>query len=323
MIRMVVTVLGVLAFAVAAAGLVSRYLPIGNEVVLVVAAASPHLTCAGLAALILFSVTRHWALTIVAALLCIAMIGIQLPRYFGPEKTTVPSASVRVLSANLGLGHADPRAVVALATGSADVLVLQEMTPEVATAMSAAGLDAVFPHRVIDPRPMAAGIGVWSRHPIVDSAPIGGYQMPMLSAQIRLPGIRFDTTVLAVHLAAPWVQPLRWFSGDIEQLPTTLREVSRNAGAGAVIVAGDLNATYDMQPFRRLLAEGYRDAAEQAGAGLTLTYPSRPWQRPVIGIDHILVYNCSASAAHTVAVPGSDHRGLAATIDIPVDLTAS
>jgi hypothetical protein len=70
----------------------------------------------------------------------------------------------------------------------------------------------------------------------------------MLSAQIRVPGVRFDATVLAVHLAAPWVQPLRWFRGDIEKLPATLDELARIAGSGAVIVAGDLNATYDMLP---------------------------------------------------------------------------
>ena len=37
-------------------------------------------------------------------------------------------------------------------------------------------------------------------------------------------------TVLAVHLAAPWVQPLQYFRADIAQFPTTLRAVARNAG---------------------------------------------------------------------------------------------
>ena len=96
------------------------------------------------------------------------------------------------------------------------------------------------------------------------------------------------------------------------------RTVQRRRTAGAVIVAGDLNSTYDMLPFRRLLADGYRDAAEQAGAGLSRTYPSRPWRRPMIGIDHVLLCNCAATSAPTVAVPGSDHRGLATIIDLPV-----
>lgn len=78
-----------------------------------------------------------------------------------------------------------------------------------------------------------------------------------------------------------------------------------------------------MEPFRKFLDEGYRDAGEQVGAGLTRTYPSKPWRPPMIGIDHVLVYNCVASSVRTVPLPGSDHRGLATVIDVPVDPTAS
>ncbi|KUI07065.1 endonuclease [Mycolicibacterium acapulense] len=323
MIRVPATVLGALAFALALAGVVSRYLPVDSEVVLVLASASPYLTAAGVASMALFAVARRWAATILAAALCVVMLAVLAPRFLGPEKTGVPAVSVRVLTANLGMGGADARAVVALASSVADVLVVQEMTPQVAEAMSAAGLDTVFGHRAIDPRPSADGIGVWSRHPIVAAAAVEGYQMPMLSTRIRVPGVRFDLTVLAVHLAAPWVQPLRWFSEDIARFPETLRALADTAGSGAVVVAGDLNATYDMSPFRRLLDEGYRDAAEQAGAGLTRSYPSRPWLPSVVGIDHVLLRNCAASSAYTVEVPGSDHRGLATVVDIPADPTAS
>jgi endonuclease/exonuclease/phosphatase (EEP) superfamily protein YafD len=262
-------------------------------------------------------------LTIGAASLCAVTLMLVLPRYVGAEQSTVPAVSVRVLTANLGLGEADPKAVVALARDTADVLVVQELTPGLAVAMSWAGLDAVMPHRSIDPRTRAAGIGIWSRYPIAASQPVGGYAMPMRSARIQVPGVVLAPTVLAVHLAAPWVQPLQYFRDDIARFPTTLADVARAAGSGAVIVAGDLNATYDMRPFRRLLDEGYRDAAEQAGAGLTRSFPSRPWRGPVVGIDHVLVRNCTATRAQTVPVPGSDHRGLFTVIEIPVDPTAS
>jgi endonuclease/exonuclease/phosphatase family metal-dependent hydrolase len=323
MIRLFATFLGLLAFAVGAAGLASRYLEVTNEAVLVVAAASPYLTTAAVVALILFGLARRWLLTILAAVLCVTMIGVQLPRYLGPEKVGVPSVAVRVVTANLGYGQADPRSVAELASTTADVLVLQELTPEAAAGLTAAGLDGMFSHRFINPEERAYGIGVWSRYPIVESQRIDGYQMPMLKTRIQVPGLMFAPTVLALHLAAPWVQPLDRFRDDIARLPVTLREVSRGAGAGAVIVAGDFNATMDMQPFRQLLDAGYRDAGEQVGAGLTRTYPSKPWRRPLIGIDHVLVYNCTATSAATVDVPGSDHRGLAATIEMPVDPTAS
>jgi endonuclease/exonuclease/phosphatase (EEP) superfamily protein YafD len=323
MIRVLATVIGGLALVVAAVGLVARYLSISNEVVLIVAAASPYLSAAGLVAMILFALIRRWVMTIVAALLCAAMLIVLLPRFLGPEKSTVPSVSVRVLTANLGLGEADPNAVVALARETADVLVVQEMTPGLAAAMVRAGLDDVMPHRSIDPRKNANGIGIWSRYPIADSRAVSGHAMPMRIARIQVPGVVIAPTLLAVHLAAPWVQPLQYFRDDIARFPTTLQELARNEGSGAVIVAGDLNSTYDMRPFRRLLDAGYRDAAEQAGAGLTGSFPSRSWYGPVFGIDHVLVRNCTATAAQTVPVPGSDHRGLFTVVEIPVDPTAS
>src|SRR3954468_1718367 len=264
MIRMSATVVGVLSLAVAAVGLVARYLPISNDAVLVIAALSPFLAAAGVAAMILFAVVRRWVLTILAAVLCAVMLLVLMPRFLGPEKSTVPSVSVRVLTANLSLGQADPKGVVALARDTADVLVVQEMTPGLSVAMSAAGLDGVMPYRSIDPRKNAEGIGIWSRSPIPDSQAVAGYQLAMRTARLGVPGVRFAPTVLAVHLAAPWVQPLRYFRADIAQFPTTLQAAARNAGSGAVIVAGDLNSTYDMQPFRRLLDAGYRDGAEEA-----------------------------------------------------------
>jgi len=323
MIRVFATVLGVLAFVVGAVGLASRYLPITNEAILVVAAASPYLTTASGVALILFALARRWVLTIAAALLCVVMVGVQLPRFIGPEPMDVPSVAVRVVTANLGFGRADSSGVAELARSSADVLVIQELTPEAVAGLSSAGVDGTFPHRILNPEAKASGIGIWSRYPIVDSSQVEGYQMPMLRARIQVPGVRFAPTLLAVHLAAPWVQPLHIFREDMTRFPATLRDVARYAGSGAVIVAGDLNSTMDMQPFRKFFDEGYRDAGEQVGAGLTRTYPSKPWRKPMIGIDHVLVYNCAASSVRTVALPGSDHQGLATVIDVPVDPTAS
>ena len=60
MIRVLVTVVGLLALAVAAVGFVARYLSISNEVLLVVAAASPYLCATGVAAMVLFAVARRW-----------------------------------------------------------------------------------------------------------------------------------------------------------------------------------------------------------------------------------------------------------------------
>lgn len=326
MIRLLATLLGLGALAVAMAGLVARYLPISGHPTLILAAAAPYLTVAAPAAVLLFGLGRRFVLTLVAFAVTVALLWVYVPRYpvFGaaaPSQT--PSVDVRVLTANLGMGQADPAALVTLAGNSADVVAVQEMTQEAADGLSAAGMDTVFPHRVIVPAPMASGIGIWSRHPIVHSGRIDGYAMPMIGTRIRIPGVRVDTTVLSVHLAAPWPMPIGAWRSDITLFPDTLHEIGRTAGAGAVIVAGDFNATYEMAPFRELLDTGYGDAGVDARAGLTRSYPGRGQRPPLIGIDHILTKNSTASTAQTVVVPGADHRGLLATVRVPVDMTAS
>lgn len=323
MIRFLATVLGLLALAVALVGFAARHLTISAHPALVLAAAAPYLAVAAPAAVLLLAMGRRRVLTLLAVLLTAASAWVYLPRYLGPSTPPQAGVDVRVLTTNLGMGRADPPALVALARDTADVVAVQEMTQSAADGLSAAGMDAVFPHRVILPAPLASGIGLWSRHPIVQSGRIDGYALPMVGARIRIPGVAVDTTVLSVHLAAPWPQPIDQWLYDIAAFPATLDEMGRAAGAGAVIVAGDFNATADMEPFRRLLQHGYADASTEAGAGLARTYPARGRWPAVIGIDHVLVRNCTAVAARTVVVPGADHRGLLAAVNVPVDMTAS
>lgn len=317
--RILLTVLGVLALITAALGLAGRYVPIDRHAVLVVASASPYLMLAAPVAVALLGLGRRWVLTGLAALLSVALLVVMLPRYIGSERAAEDSAAVRVLTANLGMGRADPRALAAAASATADVLVVEEMTQEAATGLSRAGVDRAFPHRMLDPHPMAGGIGVWSRHPITDSGFLEDYTLSTLRVRIQVPGVVIAPTVVAIHLPAPWPMSIAAWRRDLARLPATLRDLGGQAGAGAVIVAGDLNATTDMAPFRRLLDEGYRTATEQAGAGLGRTFPGGRRIPPVLGIDHVLVRNCVATSARTVGLPGSDHLGLLVGVEVPLD----
>lgn len=319
----ILTVLGLVALAAAAGALAVRYAPIDHHVVLILAAASPYLMVAAPVSVLLLALSRRWLVTAVAGCLTVAILVVQLPRYLGPETGIVASVSVRVMTANLGLGLADANAVTDSARNLADVLVVQELTPAAVSRLSAAGLDNTFPHRALNPHDVASGVGLWSRYPIVGSTLIGGYEMPLLRTSIRIDGVVVDPIVVSAHLSGPWPQPIEDWRSDLAKFPATLEQLAKDADAGAVIVAGDFNSTTDMRPFRHLLGDGYRDAAEQAGAGMTRSYPSRRWAPPLLGIDHILVYNCAATSARTVSIPGSDHRGLVATLDVPQDSTAS
>jgi endonuclease/exonuclease/phosphatase (EEP) superfamily protein YafD len=324
MVKFLTTILGLGALVVAAVALGVRWVPITATPVLIAAAAAPYLAVAAPAAVLLLLAGRRWLLSVVALLLTAGLVLVYLPRYQGAAPTGAAAAvDVRVLTTNLGMGQADPSAFVALARAGADVVAVQEMTPQAADGLVRAGIDAAFPHRVAVPAALASGIGIWSRFPLADAGRIEGYALPLIGARVRIPGVRVDATVLAVHLAAPWPQPIRFWRSDVARFPDTLRETAQQAGAGAVIVAGDLNTTADMAPFRALLAAGYADAAAQAGAGLARSYPAQQVWPPLLGIDHVLLRNAAAATARTVAVAGADHLGLLATVRVPVDSAAS
>jgi endonuclease/exonuclease/phosphatase (EEP) superfamily protein YafD len=225
------------------------------------------------------------------------------------------------MSANIYEGTADPQSLVEAAQAQADVIAFQELTAQAVDGLSRAGLDATFPYRWLDARGDARGVGVWSRFPIEAPRRIGGYAFAFLTARIRVMGVSTDPTVAVAHLPGPWPYPIDGWRRDLDRLPATLSEIGDQAGAGCVIVAGDVNSTTDMRPFRALLRNGYRDAAEQSGAGFKPTYPGNSRLPPLIVIDHILTRNCTATSLRTLKVPGSDHRGLVGTIAIPQSST--
>ena len=301
-------------FLIAAIGLAVRFVPIGNHGILVLAALSPYLTTsAGLAAgLLLLRNRRRWAAATTLAVAA-AGVAVQIPRLV--PANSIDGVAVRVVTLNLRESEADMNAVVALARSRADLFVVQELTPAFARGLSELSSD--FPHRVLDTNDSPGGVGIWSRYRLANSIRISGYQLGMLSATVTIPGTASDVVVLGAHVVGPWPQAIDGWKSEIELLPRTLDDAAQWAGAGAVIVAGDFNATADMLPFRQLLRSGYRDAAAQSGTGLNPTFPADSSIPPLIGIDHILTRNSSASGMRTVKVPGTDHLAVVATVHIP------
>ena len=311
------TAIGLVAFAIACWALASRYLPITNHVVLVTAALSPYLMLCAVVSAILLCLARHWVLTIVAFGLTATMLAVQTPLYLGFDSDPRDGVELRVLSANLREGKADPGLLVSSAREQADVLSLQELTPLEVDRLSAAGLDAAFPYRWLDANEGASGVGVWSRFPMHTTKQIGGYVTVSASTQLQVPGVSKDPTVIVVHIPGPWPQPIDDWRHDLHRLTHTLLEEAEVAGSGAVVVAGDLNSTIDMRPFRALLRDGYRDAAKQSGAGIMPTFPADWHLPPFLVLDHILTRSCTATSLRTIMLPGSDHRALIATVQIP------
>ncbi len=315
--RVLLTTTGLVLLVIGIGALASRYVPINQHFVVFIAAISPYLIVCGPASMAFLILAKRPAFAVVAVVFTVAMLAVQLPSYVSVSANSTPSVGIRVISANLSYGRGGPDDLVRSAQAQADVLAFQELTPQEVERLSAAGLDRTFPYRWLEARRGATGAGLWSRWPLEETKRIGGYDMALITARVRVPGISIDPTVVVVHIPGPLPQPTDDWRRDLGNLPSTLREVAGQAGGGCVMVAGDLNSTTDMRPFRALLRDGYRDAAEQSGAGIKPTFPADSWLPPLIAIDHVITRSCTATSLDTLKIPGSDHRGLVVSVAVP------
>ncbi len=301
------------AFLIAAMALAARYLPVLDHTTLIIAASFPYLMWGAAVAAVLMLLNRRRLFATLSALLLGAAVLAQVSQFIEPAHTPDASIPIRVLTANLRDGRADPESV-ATAARVADLLIVQELSSPVAQSLSES-LKSEFPYEVLNPGSYAHGVGIWSRYPIVQSSLISKFTLGGLTATVRPPGAASDVIVASVHVAGPWPQPVDKWREEIAALPRTLENLKAAAGTGAVIVAGDLNATADHRPFRQLLDTGFLDAGR--GFGFAATWPADLPLPPVIRIDHIMTYNSTATDAHTVRIAGSDHMALGATVYVP------
>lgn len=309
-------VLAWLAVLAAAIGIAAHYLDTTVTALVVVASFAPFLMACGVVGLLALALTRQRLGAVLAALVVAGSVWTQLPLYLGESATPGAAAEVSVLQANILFGQADPAVVVSeVRAREVDVLTVNELTDDAVPRLGAAGLDAELPYRYL--RPMewgGGGTGIWSRHPLTEETEHLGFVLNMVSARVHEPGQR-PFTVVAAHPIPPWPRPQSTIwnreMGEVRDILQRLR-----AKGEPVIVGADFNATYDHAQFRALVGDGYRDAAEQAGAGVLATYPADRWWPPLLAIDHILVAGATAIGIEVVELPGSDHRGVGATVEL-------
>ena len=124
-----------------AAAIIARLIPITNHIVLGIAALSPSLTAAAATAAALLLITRRWFTAAVAIALTAAAVAVGLPLFTGaaPNQGTI----VRVFTANVKKGQADPKALLDIANNTADVVIPEELTPELAHALNQHGIKAL------------------------------------------------------------------------------------------------------------------------------------------------------------------------------------
>jgi endonuclease/exonuclease/phosphatase (EEP) superfamily protein YafD len=226
---------------------------------------------------------------------------------FIPDRRPVVTPPLTVISLNVA-GTADPTAVTQAAAG-ADVVVFVEASEGWRLSLPERFYQW-FPHQAPPMHTMDVGSVIFSRYPLRagDLPPSNSFQ---LSAAI------VDTPQLGpVRVAA--VHPCNPYCGDGLWMREAAHLRSWLAGRDLTIptvVAGDFNSVDDHSTMRDLYADGFRSAANLAGAGFVRTWPANRRIPPLIGIDHILVDGrLTATEFAAFEVPGTDHLGVQAVI---------
>ncbi|MFF0490975.1 endonuclease/exonuclease/phosphatase family protein [Nocardia sp. NPDC004068] len=305
----VVAVLAWIATVTGAVGVAAHFSGLSWRPAVLAASVAPYAMAVAVLGAVAFAVQRRWIGAGVALAVVAAALATQAPLYVGGADAG-GGRQVVVMQANLLFDGADPAAFVELVRArEVEVLTVNEVTVGAVEALGRAGLDRLLPYRYVSPARTAAGTGIWSRYPLSDTVEYDGYVLNQLSATAAIPDVG-PVSVYAFHPIPPVLDAGVW-ADELARLRAVL---GRAPADRPVLVGGDFNATYDHRQFRTLASGRFRDAAEQAGAGHLVTYPTDKRWPPLVGIDHILVAGGHAARVETVPLPGSDHRGLAAHI---------
>lgn len=281
----------------------------GNRYTAAALALVPYATIGGLLLGGLALLSRRWWVGALVLGLAVALTVSALPRAFANQQPEAFGRTVRMASLNMYLGNVDARTVVDLVRGQRiEVLALTELTPDALSALDAAGLRSLLPHRVASVPGGPAGSGLFSVFPLDERSLAGPSRLAQPSARLRVPGVP-EVEVVAVHPVPPVVSAGDW-KAELAGLPRTDRRVLR-------VLLGDFNATFDHAAFREIVNSGYVDAGDQAGAGFAATWP-RGYLPPPVTIDHILADNRVAVRDYRVLpVPTSDHDAVYAELTLP------
>jgi endonuclease/exonuclease/phosphatase (EEP) superfamily protein YafD len=231
---------------------------------------------------------RQWPAAALAALATVALFGVIAPRAIGGPDS-ISGVPVRVMSSNVLHGGGDAEQLAGyVRERRVDVLCVEELTPEFAARLDAAGVARLLPHRVLSVQEGVSGSGIYSRYPLAElQPPLSAGTNPITNTQASVSVARAASIeVTAVHNLPVPASPngVDGWAQSLSQLPS-----GSDTGPPRVL-AGDFNATLDQSEFRDLLDGGYYDAGERMGDGLEPTWPAirgRNRYLPVT-IDHVL-----------------------------------
>lgn len=296
---------------VGAAALALHFFSVTSTRWAALASAVPWMLCCIVVGLAAFLLARQRVAAGAAAALLVAVGLTQAPLLIGDEVTN-DGARLTVLTSNLEFGRGDPDVVASLvADNDVDLLLVQELTDDAASILTGLLADTL-PHHYLVPGDTATGSGIYSRYPLTDTHTLPDTFLATLFATATVRGYG-PVRIGSAHPVPPWPVHRRGWERELGQIRATLHGYDDDS---AVVVGGDFNATWNHPEFRSLLDHGYRDAAEQAGAGWLPTYPADRLF-PLIGIDHVILRGAQADRVQALTIPGTDHRAVLAEVVLP------
>ncbi|MFI6705676.1 endonuclease/exonuclease/phosphatase family protein [Nonomuraea sp. NPDC050478] len=265
---------------------------------------------AGLAVpvLLVLAVLRRSALALVALVLPSAVWG----GLFGARLLPAGQGAAHdltVLQHNVNDENPDPEGTArALAGAGADLIALEELTPE-ARPVYEAVLAPDHPHHVV-----VGSVGLWSRHPLADSGPVdirpaevGGDWSRGLRATVRTP--YGDLAAYVAHLPSVRIRlPDGFGSAWRDESAGELGAALAAEKLDRIVLMGDLNSTLDDRGLAPVTSR-----LIPADEGFGFTWPAA---FPLARIDHVMTRAATPVTTWTLPATGSDHLPVMARIKL-------
>lgn len=306
-------------FLVVAAGILAVCLAtgphldfLGNGLVPIAQALLP-LTC--LVGLVLAGVLMIWRRTrIPATILLMGVVVGAIPLLVPHSATAAPTADdLTVLSLNAEVGNANVSQLATLVrTEDVDVVVLVETDEDLINALLATEVGAQLQYRSGAVTPGGtSGSAILSRFDLKEEPGIAvppgvvAFDQPVVTLQHPTLG---SVRVAGVHPFPPLGGGTNWHGG--------LQAISAwqaNHTDIPLVLAGDFNASYAHPSFRRI-ASSFADTATAGGIFPVSTWPAYGAVPPFTAIDHVLVRGLAPTAWERIAIDGTDHFGILASV---------
>ncbi|MCE7080063.1 endonuclease/exonuclease/phosphatase family protein [Streptomyces sp. ST2-7A] len=227
-----------------------------------------------------------------------------------PDPHSVPETGYAVAQHNVGDDNTDPAGTArSLADTGADLIGLQEITPELLPAFSAI-LDSEYPHHVV-----SGTLGLWSRHPLdevrnvpVRPATLGPeWTRGMLRARARTPD--GDLAVYVAHLPSVRVGPTGFTTRLRDEAARVAGEALADEPLERIVLLGDLNGTIDDRGLGPIT-----DRMDSTGGPLRFSWPET---FPIARIDHVMTRGLEIERLLVMPATGSDHLPIYAHLNVP------